>query len=90
MASSVDAVIAALRVVLRDAEMRSNQHWWKIEVVNPWIGQLPGAWWRRWRRLKLQGDIGDQVVRTALIGHVSATLAYLETHQEVIGKERIW
>ena len=85
MASDVDAVIAALRFVLRDAETHANQFWWKTEVVNRWVGQLPGAWWGRWRRLKLQGD---GVVRTALIGHVSATLAYLETHRDEIGEER--
>ena len=28
------------------------------------------------------------MVRTALIGHVSATLAYLEMHREEIGEER--
>ena len=88
MPSDVDAVIAALRIVLRDAETHTSQLWWKTEVVNRWIGQLPGAWWGRWRRLRLQGDIGNQVVRTALIGHVSATLAYLETHREKIGVER--
>ncbi len=43
MATSIDAVIAALRIVLRDAEMHASQLWWKTEVVNRWIGQLPGA-----------------------------------------------
>ena len=90
MANDVDAVIAALRIVLRDAEMHPGQLWWKTEVVNRWIGQLPGAWWGRWRRLKLRGDGGGHVVRTALIGHASATLAYLEMHQEVIETERRW
>ena len=42
----------------------------------------------RWRRLKLTGDVGGQVVRNALIGHLSATLAYLETHREEIGEAR--
>ena len=70
MANGVDAVVAALRVVLRDAEMHPSQFWWKSEVVNRSIGQLPG-------------------VRTALIGHVSAALAYLETHQELIGTEMV-
>ena len=65
-----------------------GQIWWKTEVVNRWIGQLPGAWWGRWRRLKLRGDGGGDVVRATLIGHVSATLAYLETHREEIGEER--
>ena len=89
MPSDVDAVIAALRIVLRDAETHTSQLWWKTEVVNRSIGQLPGAWWGRWRRLRLQGDIGNQVVRTALIGHVSAALAFLETHQEKIVGERL-
>jgi hypothetical protein len=47
MASDLEAVIAALRVVLREAEMRTNL-FWETHVVNRWIGQLPGARWGRW------------------------------------------
>jgi hypothetical protein len=52
----VDAVIAALQVALREAEMRTNATWLKAAILNRWIGRLPGAWWGRWRELKMTGD----------------------------------
>jgi hypothetical protein len=42
MSQDVDAVIAALRVVLHDAEARTNTYW-QTHIVNKWIDQLPGA-----------------------------------------------
>jgi hypothetical protein len=86
--SDVDAVIAALRIVLNEAENTNGSR--PTKVVNRWIGQLPGAWWGRWRRLKLRGDSSGRVSRDALIGHVRATLAYLEAQREALGKQRSW
>jgi hypothetical protein len=74
MSSNVDAVIAALRVVLHEAETRTNPCW-KTHIVNKWIYQLPGAWWGRWRELRLRSDCGDLAERPNLIMHVRATLA---------------
>jgi len=54
MAEDVDAVIAALRVVLQEVERREWQERFEVHVVNDWIGQPPGAWWAKWRRLKLK------------------------------------
>ncbi len=90
--SDVDAVIAALRTVLEDAEARHGEFWWKTHIVNRWIGQLPGAWWGRWRRLRLRSDnyAGNDATRENLITHVRATLAYLETNRDAIAAQRSW
>ncbi|MGE3703241.1 MAG: hypothetical protein AB7G08_31545 [Hyphomicrobiaceae bacterium] len=91
MSKDVDAVIAALRMVLHDAEHRGDG-WWKVHVVNKWIDQLPGARWGKWRHLKLQGDnyVGDSALRPNLIAHVRATLAYLEVNRDQIKAGRRW
>jgi hypothetical protein len=86
MAKDVDAVIAALRVVLREVE-RSNTHWWDAAVANRWVDRLPGAWARRWRQLKVKDG---QVIRCDLITHLRATLAYLEVNRDHIKGARIW
>jgi hypothetical protein len=91
MASDVDAVIAALRIVLHEAETRASEFWWKTHLVNRWINRLPGAWRGRWRHLRLRGDIGDRAKRTNVISHLRATLAYLEINRETIAaKRRSW
>ena len=88
MLSDVDAVIAALRVVLREVETHTNfsrtNAYWKTHIVNKWIYQLPGARWGRWRELRFRPDYGDFAERPNLIMHVRATLAYLETNRETI------
>jgi hypothetical protein len=86
--SSVDAVIAALRAVLREAEHASGSL--QTKIVNRWIGQLPGAWRGRWRHLKLRGDSFGRAPRDALVGHLRATLAYLEAQRETLGHKRPW
>lgn len=90
MSNDVDAVIAALKTVLKEAEARSNMTWFNTRIVNRWIAQLPGAWMGRWRHLKLSGDIGGDATRADLISHVRATLAYLETNREAIRSMRGW
>jgi ribonuclease HI len=85
MASDVDAVIAALRSLLQEAETRTSESWWHATDFNRWIDQLPGAWRGRWRRLRL---LGQSVKRKNLITHVRATLAYLEINRETIAAER--
>jgi hypothetical protein len=91
MASNIDAVIAALRVALREAES-SNVYWWKVRAANRWINQLPGAWMGRWWHLKLRTEFGDggSIPRADFIGHVRATLAYLEPNREEIRSARLW
>jgi hypothetical protein len=91
--ADVDAVIAALRTVLEEAEARHSEYWWKTHIVNRWIRQLPGAWWGRWRSLRLRGDnySGMDATRENLITHVRATLAYLESNRDAIAaKPRRW
>ena len=94
MSSDVDAVIAALRVVLHEVETHTNfsrtKAYWETHIVNKWICQLPGARWGRWRELRLRPDSGDSAVRPNLITHVRATLAYLETNRETIAAQRSW
>lgn len=90
MSTDVDAVIAALRTVLQEAEDREGDYWWNTHIVNRWIDQLPGAWWGRWRRLRLRGDSGDSdAKRDNLITHVRATLAYLEANRDAIASRRL-
>ena len=92
--SDVDAVIAALRVVLHEVETHTNfsrtNAYWKTHIVNKWIYQLPGARWGRWRKLRLRPDNGDLAERQNLIMHVRATLAYLETNRETIAAHKPW
>jgi hypothetical protein len=83
MATEIDAVIAALRVVLAEAEQRKDYLSWDIAKVNDWIARLPGAWWGRWRHLKLRPDwtSGSSASTQNLISHVRATVAYLESYR---------
>lgn len=67
MAADVDAVIAALRIALDEAQKSSEVHW-KTKTANRWINQLPGAWAGRWRQLKLRGDLDGEVRRTEFVG----------------------
>ncbi|MEW5964539.1 MAG: hypothetical protein AB1749_13360 [Pseudomonadota bacterium] len=90
MARDIDAVIAALKVALQEAE-RSDDVFWKVKASNRWIDQLPGAWLGRWRHLRLAAEYSDgQSGRDEFIGHVRATLAYLETNREAIRGMRAW
>jgi hypothetical protein len=86
--TDVDAVIAALRVVLHYAEHGTHETWWEIHVVNKWVDQLPGARWGRWRQLRLPADSGSQARRDHVVTHLRATLAYLETNRETIAAQR--
>ena len=89
MAAEVEAVIAALRVSLEEAQ-KSHATFWKISTANRWINQLPGARFGRWRRLKLSRLTGGDIHRTEFIGHVRAVLAYLEANREAVGRTRTW
>ena len=94
MLSDVDAVIAALRVMLREVETHTKfsrtKAYWETHIVNKWIYQLPGSRWGRWRQLRLRPDNGNLAERTNLIMHVRATLTYLETNRETIAAHRPW
>lgn len=90
MSAKIDGVIAALRVALNEAE-RSQEHWWKVKAANRWINQLPGAWMGRWLHLRLRAEYAEGVIsRAVFIGHVKATLAYLEANREEIRSRRPW
>lgn len=86
MSADIDAVIAALQMVLHEAETRTRTHSWKTHVVNKWISQLPGAWFGRWRNLTLKATYvsTSEASREDLITHVRATLAYLQSNRDAI------
>ena len=88
MVDPVDAVIAALRIALAEAE-RSQDYVWKVRNANRWIDQLPGSLFFRWRHLKLGSDSG-QVARLEFVGHVRATIAYLVANREAMRSQRFW
>ncbi len=92
MSTDIDAVIAALKVVLQTVAAGSSTDQWEVKLVNRWINQLPGAGWGRWRQLKLKGPSYSpkQVYQEDMVVHVQATLAYLETNRETIAAERPW
>jgi hypothetical protein len=83
MAANVDAVIAALKVALAEAE-RSREYYWNVREANRWISELPGAWFGRWRNLRVEGSHGS-TERADFIAQLRATLAYLEANRECIG-----
>lgn len=89
MAADVEAVIAALRVALEEAQ-KSDEDFWKVEAANRWVGQLPGAWTGRWRKLILSGDSTGDALREKFVGHVRAVLAFLEANRAQIPPSRKW
>lgn len=90
MSRDVDAVIAALKVALSEAET-STKLYWKVRAANRWIDQLPHGWFGLWRHLKLAADLwGDEVYREEFVAHTRATIAYLETNRETIQRLRPW
>jgi hypothetical protein len=89
MAADVEAVIAALRVALDEAQ-NSDEVNWRVLAANRWVGQLPGLWKGRWKSLMLQGDFIGNVNRHQFIGHVRAVLAYLEASRAQIAPSRKW
>lgn len=89
MAAGVEAVIAALRVALEEAQ-KSDETFWRVDAVNRWIEQLPRAWMGRWRRLLLSGDAAGETTRPEFAGHVRAVLAYLEANRDLAPRPRQW
>ena len=89
MATNIDAVIAALRVVL-DAAEDSEEPFVKVEAANRWVTHLPRAWTGRWRKLFLKGDSAGDARRDEFVGHVRAVLAFLEANRSQIPPSRKW
>jgi len=89
MAADVEAVIAALRVALEEAQ-KSDDATWKVEAANRWIEQLPRSWTGRWRKLTLTGDAFGDTGREQFAGHVRAVLAFLEANRAQIPPSRKW
>lgn len=89
MAGNIDAVIAALRVVL-DAAEESDEPFVKVAAANRWIKQLPGTWTGRWRKLMLKGDGSGDARRDEFVGHVRAVLAFLESNSKETPATRKW
>ncbi|KAB2943892.1 MAG: hypothetical protein K8F92_19580 [Hyphomicrobium sp.] len=89
MAANVEAVIAALRVALEEAQ-KSEERFWKVEAANRWIAQLPGSWTGRWRKLVLGGNSSGDVSREEFVAHVRAVLAFLDANRAQIPASRKW
>ncbi len=89
MADPVDAAIAALKVALAEAE-KSKDIQWKVRCANRWINQLPGAWWGRWRHLKLRSEYEGKMSRDLFVSELRAVLAYMETNRDEIKVARAW
>jgi len=89
MSNNVDAVIAALRIAQEEAA-RTPYGSCKVRAANRWINQLPGAWMGRWRHLKLRADDEGEIGCDQFIGHVRATIAYLEANRDAIQSVRFW
>jgi hypothetical protein len=90
MATDIGAVIAALRVALEEAQ-RSDAAHWSTDAANRWIGLLPGSWKGRWKSLMLRGDVTSHLVhRHQFIGHVRATLAFLEASRAQLPASPKW
>lgn len=89
MAANVDAVIAALRVVLEAAE-DNDASFIKVESANRWIEQLPGSWSGRWRKLVLKGDVSGETSREEFLSHVRAVIAFLDANRLQIPAPRKW
>lgn len=90
MGNTIDAVIEALKVALEEARKATGEDYWKVESANRWINRLPGGWRGRWKDLKLEGDYAGDIDRQSFIGHVRATLAYLENNKDAIRSMRTW
>jgi hypothetical protein len=90
--ADVDAVIAALRMVLHEVERQTWVNTFETHIVNKWIGQLPGAWTGRWNRLLLEPRWGGSPVayREPVLTHLRSTLAYLEVNRDAIAARRSW
>lgn len=89
MADRVDAAIAALKVALAEAE-KSKDIRWKVGSANRWINQLPGAWWGRWRHLKLRSEYEGKMSRDLFVSELRAVLAYMEINRDEIKTARAW
>jgi hypothetical protein len=87
MGSNVDAVIAALRVALDEAQ-KSQAVSWKTQAANRWIKRLPRTWTGKWRHLKLPRRAS--IDRSEFIGHVRAVIAYLEANRDDVGRSLAW
>ena len=86
MATRSEAVVAALRVALYEAE-HSEEPQWETRAANRWVDLLPGASLGRWRHLKLADGL---VSRTKFAGHVRATLAYLDALDQPAPARQHW
>ena len=89
MAADIEAVVAALRVALDEAQ-KSEESFWKVSSINRWIDLLPGTWMGRWRDLKLKGDDTGEADREQFVGHVRAVIAFLETSRTPTPRLRKW
>lgn len=77
---TVEAVIAALREVFEDAELRDHEDEWDIETINRWIEQLPGRP-TQFKGLELN-TLSGMAPREDAIGHLRATIRFLVVRQQ--------
>ena len=77
MAADIEAVIAALRVALDEAQ-KSDEPSGRCRPSIAGSISCPGTWMGRWRDLKLAGDNAGEADREQFVGHVRAVVAFLE------------
>jgi hypothetical protein len=80
----VDGIIAALRVISRDAKARIYEEKWDPMVVNRWILLLPGSDTECWKPLLLKGHYNGWASRNDVIAHAHATIAYLDANKKIL------
>src|SRR5579884_495881 len=78
----VEGIIAALRVVARDAKNRSWGYKLDPMVVNRWVHLLPNAETGCWKHLLLVGHDHGWAYSQDVIVHAEAIIAYLEHNKK--------
>jgi hypothetical protein len=86
--SEIIGIIAALKVVAKDARSRSNEAWWDPMVVNRWVLTLPGANSGRWKHLLLTASSNGWAYRSNIIAHAEALVAFLEANKLALSSRK--
>jgi hypothetical protein len=86
--SEINGIIAALKVVAKDARSRSYEAWWDPMAVNRWVLTLPGANSGRWQHLLLSASSNGWASRNNIIAHAEALVAFLEANKLALSSRK--
>jgi hypothetical protein len=86
--SEINGIIAALKVVAKDARSRNYEAWWDPMVVNRWVLALPGSNSGRWTHLLLSASSNGWAARNNVIAHAEALIAFLEANKLAFGPRK--